>query len=360
MRSQRKAASPTKAKAGQEIKGQLQELESKLADVEDRLADLLAHQPNLLDPSVPDGQSEEANQIIRTVGEPTRFDFSPKDHLTIAESLDLIDVKRAATVSGSRFYYLKGWGARLRLALINFAFAKLIESGFTPFFTPHLAKERTMFGTGYLPFAKDDLYSIQGEDLHLIGTSEQTLVAYHSDELLTAADLPLRYCAYSRCFRTEAGSYGKDSHGIFRVHEFAKVEMIVFARPEESVKAWEAVQAIEEAMAVELALPYRVTEACAGDLSKAASRRFDIEVWFPSQERYREVTSNSNLLDFQTRRLNIRVKDKDGKKFYPHTISATAVTDRHLIAILENGQQKDGSIKIPKVLQEHTGFDRIG
>lgn len=360
LRGKRKGGDEEKREQLRVVKEELELKEEELRTVTADFEALLANVPNLLNEAVPDGKTEEDNTVVKGGETPESLPFDPKDHLELGEALDIIDVKRATNVTGSRFYYLKGQGALLRLALINFAFEKLVKAGFTPFFTPHLAKERTLYGTGYIPFGIGDVYKVEDEDLHLIGTSEQTLVAYHADEIISADQLPLRYCGYSACFRTEAGGYGKDTKGIIRVHEFAKVEIIVFCKPNESPQWMEKIQAIEEEIVENLELPYRVTEACAGDISKAASRRWDVEVWFPAQRKFREVTSNSNLLDFQTRRLNIRAKDKSGEKFYPHTISATAVTDRHLIAMLENGQQKDGTVTIPKTLRPYCGFSQIG
>ena len=236
---------------------------------------------------------------------------------------------------------------------------ELIKKGFTPMITPCLAKERTLYGTGYLPFFADQTYKLEREDLALIGTSEQTLVGYHADETLEAEKLPICYTAYSPCFRTEAGSYGKASRGIFRVHQFHKVEQIIFCKPEDSVNQHLFALENEEMLLQKLGLPYHVVDVCVGDMGAPGYRKYDIEAWFPGFNGYREVTSNTNLTEFQSRRLNIRYKGKDGSKGYVHTISATAATDRVAICILENYQQADGSVIIPEVLRPYTGFDRI-
>ena len=260
----------------------------------------------------------------------------------------------------NRFFYLKNEAVLLRLALVQWTIQELMKEGFTPMFTPHLAKEQTLFGTGYLPFFSDEIYKIEGEDLSLIGTSEQTLVGYHQDEVLPSLEQPKLYAGLSSCFRTEAGSYGKDTKGIFRVHEFYKAELIVVCAPEDSVKWHEKCQEIEERILDGLGLHYRVVNICVGDLGAPGYKKFDCEAWFPGQNKFREVTSNTNITDFQTRRLNIRYKTNEGKVLFPHTISATGMTDRALLALLETYQNEDGSITIPEVLHPWThGIKRI-
>ncbi len=328
----------------------IEKQEKELKKIEKDLFEKMSWLPNLIDSEVPIGKSDEDNVPIKYWGEIPKFNFEPVSHQELGEALDLIDIERAAKITGSRFYFLKNEGVLLRLALINFAFDYLNKQGFTLMSTPHLAKEQTLFGTGYLPFFKDDIYKIEKEDLSLIGTSEQTLVAYHQDEILSEAELPKLYSAYSQCFRTEAGSYGKDTKGIFRVHEFMKVEQIVLCKKEEAEQYHQKCLQNEEALLKALEIPYRVVLICTGDMGAPGYKKYDIEAWFPSQNKYREVTSNTNLTDYQTRRLNIRYRKSDGSLVFPYTISATALTDRHLIAILENYQQSDGSIKIPKVL----------
>ncbi|OGL77927.1 serine--tRNA ligase [Candidatus Uhrbacteria bacterium RIFCSPHIGHO2_12_FULL_54_23] len=333
---------------------ELKRLEEQQNENQEKLNELLSWLPNLFAPEVPHGKNDTDNVEIKRGGTIPAFDFTPKDHQTLGEELDIIDVARAVKVAGTRFYYLKNDGVLLRLALIQYGLKVLMEKGFSPFFTPHLARTRTLFGTGYLPFFKDDIWRVGGEksDLSLIGTSEQTLVGYHQDEILDAAVLPLKYAGLSSCFRTEAGSYGKDTKGILRVHEFYKLEQIIFCLPEESEKWHEFALAIEERFCQELGLPYRVVLVCDGDCGAPGYKKYDIEVWFPAQDTYREATSNTNLTDFQTRRLNTRVKYQ-GKAVYPHTISATGLTDRFLIAILENNQRADGSVAIPEPLQPY-------
>jgi len=271
----------------------------------------------------------------------------------------VIDTKRGAKVAQSGFYFWKGQGAQLCNALFFWAQQELVKKGFTSFFTPCVAKENTLYGTGYLPFFADQTYQLDSEDLALIGTSEQVLVGYHADETLNAGELPLCYTAFTPCFRTEAGSYGKATRGIFRVHQFHKVEQIIFCLPEESEKYHQVCQENEEYLAQQLALPYRVVDVCVGDLGAPGYRKYDMEAWFAGFGKYREITSNTNLTDFQSRRLNIRFKGTDGAKGFVHTISATTVTDRWVIAIMENFQQEDGSVVVPEVLRPYTGFDKI-
>jgi len=333
-----------------ELSNKIQEVEKQVIQTEKDLFDKMSWLPNMLDPDVPDGESDEDNKPITYWGEPTKFNFEPQDHQTLGEALDIIDIERGVKVAQSRFYFLKNEGVQLRFALMQFAFDYLRQKGFTVMSTPHVAKERTLFGTGYLPFFKDDMYKLEGQDLALIGTSEQTLVGYHMDEILEMKDLPKCYTAYSECFRTEAGSYGKDTRGIFRVHEFMKVEQIVFCEPEASRQWHDACLANEEYFLQTLKLPYRVVLTCVGDFGAPGYKKYDTEAWIPSQKRYREMTSNTNLTDFQTRRLNIKYRKKDGTLDYPHTISATGITDRFLLAIMENYQQQDGSIRIPDAL----------
>ncbi len=319
----------------------------------------LAWLPNMLDPAVPDGTDDRDNKELRKVGTVPAFGFKVRDHQELGEMLDILDTKRGAKVAQTGFYYWKGRGAQLAGALYTWTQAELVKRGFIPFMTPCLAKEQTLFGTGYLPFFADQTYKLEREDLALIGTSEQTLVGYHADETLPAEELPCCYTAFTPCFRTESGSYGKASRGIFRVHQFHKVEQIVFCLPEESEKYHLFCLENEETLLQKLGLAYHVVDVCVGDLGAPGYRKYDIEAWFAGFGGYREVTSNTNLTDFQSRRLNIRFKDKDGRKGFVHTISATAVTDRVVIAILENFQRADGSVVVPEVLRPYCGFDVI-
>ncbi len=365
MRSERNKLSEqckTNPEAREKVKAMKDKLkadEERLAVVEKELYELMSWLPNFLDPEVPEGKDDADNKELKKVGQIRDFPFKPKDHQELGELLDIIDTKRGAKVAGSGFYYWKGKGAQLCSAMFQWTMRTLTERGFTPFFTPCVAKEETLFGTGYLPFFAEQTYGLKEGGIALIGTSEQTLVAYHADEMLDAASLPLRYTAFTPCFRTEAGSYGKATRGIFRVHQFHKVEQIIFCLPEDSVRQHQVCLENEEWLLQALGLPYRVVDVCIGDMGAPGYRKFDTEAYYPGFGGYREVTSNTNLTDFQSRRLGIRYKDKDGNKGFVHTISATAVTDRVAIAILENFQREDGSVVIPEVLRPYTGFDVI-
>ena len=352
------AANPEARDRVKQIKLQLGEKENKFDALQERIRQVLIRMPNLLADDVPDGTDDTGNVEIKKVGKIPTFDFPIKDHQQLGEDLDILDIARGAKVAQTGFYYWKGQGAMLAQAFFFWVQKFLVERGFTMFMTPCAAKERTLFGTGYLPFFADQTYNLTGEDLALIGTSEQTLVGYHADDVLDGAELPLCYTAYTPCFRTEAGSYGRASRGIFRVHQFHKVEQIIFCKPEDSVKYHEFCLENEEALLQALGLPYHVVNVCVGDLGAPGYKKYDIEAYFPSFGGYREVTSNTNLTSFQSRRLNIRYKDGAERDFV-HTISATAATDRMIICILENFQQPDGSIIVPEVLRPYTGFDRI-
>ena len=352
------AANPEARETVKQIKLQLGEKESKFDALQERIRQVLIRMPNLLAPDVPDGTDDTGNVEIKKVGTIPTFDFPIKDHQQLGEELDILDIARGAKVAQTGFYYWKGQGAMLAQAFFFWVQKFLVERGFTMFMTPCAAKERTLFGTGYLPFFADQTYNLTGEDLALIGTSEQTLVGYHADDVLDAADFPLCYTAFTPCFRTEAGSYGRASRGIFRVHQFHKVEQIIFCKPEDSVKYHEFCLENEEALLQALGLPYHVVNVCVGDLGAPGYKKYDIEAYFPSFGGYREVTSNTNLTSFQSRRLNIRYKD-GAERDYVHTISATAATDRMIICIMENFQQPDGTIIVPEVLRPYTGFDRI-
>ena len=341
------------------LKDELGRKDAELAKQQGKLQKMLDLLPNMLSADVPDGNTDLDNLEIRKVGEIPKFSFRIRDHQELGEMLDILDTARGAKVAGAGFYYWKGKGAILAQSLFFWVQRELVKRGFTLFMTPCAAKERTLYGTGYLPFFADQTYAIRDENLALIGTSEQTLVGYHADDCLNEAELPLRYTAFTPCFRTEAGSYGKASKGIFRVHQFHKVEQIIFCRPEDSVKFHEECLANEEYILQQLGIPYHVVNVCVGDLGAPGHKKYDIEAWFAAFGAYREVTSNTNLTSFQSRRLNIRYKKADGERDFVHTISATAVTDRVLIAILENFQREDGSVVIPEVLRPLCGFDVI-
>lgn len=353
----------TNPAAREQVKAMKEDLAAKEKRQEELKAQIdaqLAWLPNFFAPDVPAGADDKANVPLRFVGEKPQFAFKPKDHQELFEKLGIIDTARGAKVAQAGFYYWSGKGAQLVDALFFWTKRELISRGFSLFYTPCVAKEHTLFGTGYLPFFADQTFKLADQDLALIGTSEQTLVAYHADETLDGAKLPLCYTAFTPCFRTEAGSYGKQTRGIFRVHQFHKVEQIIFCLPEESPKMHEFCLENEEYLLKQLGLHYRVVNVCDGDMGAPGWKKYDIEAWFAGFGDYREVTSNTNLTDFQARRLGIRYQDKAaGKKGFVHTISATAVTDRVALAILEHYQQEDGSILVPEVLRPFTGFDRI-
>ena len=335
-------------------KNQIKELEDLTRTLEAERYQLWVSLPNLLAEDTPDGVDDSENVEIYKWGTLPSFDFESKTHEDIGKDLDILDLERGAKLAGSGFYFWKGDGAKLAWAIFNLAMNFLVSKGFTLLFTPVVARERTMFGTGYLPFAEDQVYRIEGEDLCLIGTSEQTLVGYHADEIIPEDSLPLCYTAFTPCLRTEAGAGGRAARGAYRVHQFHKVEQIVFCKPEESEKWHQECQKNAEALFQMLEIPYRVVRVCVGDLGAPAYKKYDIEGWFSSFSEYKETHSNTNLLDYQTRRLNIRCKGTSGT-FYPHTISATGITDRASLSILENNQTKDGAILLPKVLQPYMG-----
>lgn len=312
------------------------------------------------------GKDDKENVVAREEGTKRCFEFTPKDYLEIAENLDIIDVKRAAKVSGSRFGYLKKEAAILELALIQLAFNKLIDKGFVPVFPPVMIKPEMMEKMGYIEKNKedewvgDDAYFLKNDDLILTATSEQSIGPMHQGETFDSKELPKRYVAFSNCFRREAGSYGKDTKGILRVHQFDKIEMFGFCLPEESIKEHQLLLSIEEEIMNSLKLPYRVIDICTGDLGMPAASKYDIEAWMPGQNEYRETHSTSNCLDFQSRRLDIRYRKNDGSTDFVHTVNGTAVAvGRILISIIENYQQKDGSFDVPEVLQKYTGFKKI-
>jgi seryl-tRNA synthetase len=333
---------------GAEIKA----LEQELAGIDERIQDLLATLPNLPDPTAPDGDTEEDAVELRVVGDPPQFEFEPRDHLDLGTELGLIDMESAARASGSRFAYLKGDLVRLEMALVQFAFAKLSPRGFLPVVPPVLVREEALFWTGFLPTDRAQIYEIADDDLYLAGTSEVTLAALHAEDLLTEDRLPLRYAGFSTCFRREAGAAGRDTRGIFRVHQFDKVEMLSFVLPEESSAEHERLLEIEEEILRELEIPYRVVNVAAGDLGASAAKKYDCEAWLPGQGRYRELTSCSNTTDYQARRLRCRYRPAAGGSPRPvHTLNGTAVAvGRTLIAIMENHQTGDGSVAVPEAL----------
>lgn len=334
------------------------EQEFKKAEIESELA--MLQLPNLPAPDVEVGKDESENKVIRTWGEPTKFDFKPRDHVELGEILDVIDVKRAAKVSGSRFGYLKGEAAILEFALVQLALETLVKEGFIPVLPPVMIKKEMMQDMGYLEHGgEENMYLLEKDDLVLVGTSEQSMGPMHQGETFAEKDLPRRYVGFSSCFRREAGAYGKDTRGILRVHQFDKVEMFSFTRPDFSDREHEYLLSLEEKLVQILEIPYQVVKMCTGDLGSPAARKYDIECWIPSEGRYRETHSTSTCTDFQARRLGIRFK-KNGQTEFVHTLNGTALAiGRTLIVTLENYQQKDGSVLIPKALQKYTGFEKI-
>lgn len=351
---------PSSAKTtdGKQVKEELKKIEPDLDRLLTEFKQVLAEIPNLPLDDVPEGKDESDNEVVRKWGEPPKFDFEPRDHLELGEALGIIDVERAAKVSGTRFAYLKGDAVLLEFALVRFALDRLSKEGFTPVVPPVLLKEEAMKGMGYMERGgKEDMYVLEEDGLVLVGTSEQSIGVMHKDEVL--GDLPLRYVGFSTCFRREAGSYGKDTRGILRVHQFDKVEMFSFTRPEDGDKEHEFLLSLEEKLWQDLGIPYQVVKMCTGDLGHPVARKYDIEAWMPGQGQYREVTSTSTTTDYQSRRLNIKHKEV-GKTEFVHMLNGTAFAiGRTIIAILENYQQEDGSILIPEVLRPYLGKDRI-
>lgn len=361
LRAQRNTAADAKnIEEGKRVKSELKELELVLGGLSARFEELLCKIPN---PSADDVKvgPPEYNEVLRTVGEIPTFDFPVRDHLELGELTGTIDMDRGTKVAQSGFYYIKGDAAVLELALMQFAVTTMAKHGFLFVISPNVAKERNVVGCGFQARSEKErqIYHIEGEDLDLIGTAEITLVGQHTDEMLDAASLPLRYLGYSSCYRTEAGSYGKDVRGIIRVHEFRKLEMVVFCAPEESDAWHEKLLGIEEEIWKDLGIPYQVVKGATGELGSAATRKYDIEAWIPSQQKYREMTSTSNTTDFQTRGLNIRTKINT-TSVYPHTLNGTVLAlGRAIVAIYENYQNEDGSVRIPKVLQPYMGKEII-
>ena len=343
--------------------GQLAETYKRLLAEADELDEKFQQQwinvPNMADPSSPDGTTEADAVEVHRWGSPPEYGFAVRDHQDLGEALGIIDIERAVRVSGSRFAYLKGKAAQLELGLTRFAMDRLVAKGFTPVIPPVLVREEALFGTGFFPTERDQVYAVERDELFLVGTSEVSLAALHLDEILDAADLPIRYAGSSSCFRREAGTYGKDTRGIFRMHQFNKVEMFSFCHPDRSSEEHEFMLSIEEQVLQELELPYRVVNVAVGDLGAPAAKKYDIEVWVPSQEAFREITSCSNTTDYQARRLRARFRDETGNRLV-HTLNGTVVTSsRTMLALIENHQQADGSVRIPAALQPYVGFDAI-
>jgi seryl-tRNA synthetase len=345
------------------LKAELQGLEQQLGEAEARRQEILDRVPNPPDVSAPHGFTDEDAVELRRWGDPPSFDFPVRDHLDLAQALGWIDMERAAKVSGSRFAYRVGDVALLELSLYRWALARLVAKGFVPVLPPVLVREAAMYGTGFLPTDEVNIYRVERDELYLTGTAEVALAAYHADEILESDALPLRYAGYSTNFRREAGAAGKDTRGMFRVHQFDKVEMYVFTFAETAGDEHEHLLEIEEELIQELGIPYRVVNVAAGDLGASAVKKYDIEGWFPGQERYRELTSTSNTTDYQARRLGIRTR-RDGRPEHVSTLNGTAITARTMIALMENFQDDGGSISVPEPLWEFgaprtLGGDRV-
>ncbi len=355
-----KAAKERDIEKGKEIKAKLTEKEEKFSHLEAELQTLLLQIPNLPKSDVKVGKDESENDVIRKYKEPVQFDFKVRDHLELGELLDIIDVERAAKVSGARFHYFKNEGAILELALARYAIDTLVQEGFTPIIPPVLITQDTMKRLGYMENGgEEDMFRLEKDNLFLIGTAEQAIVPIHRDETLDKKELPKRYVGYSPSFRREAGSYGKDTRGILRVHQFGKVEMVSFVKKGEDDAEHEYLLSLEEKLFQSLDIPYQVIKMCTGDLGFPAARKYDIEAWMPGQNKYREVTSVSTVTDFQSRRLNTKYRE-DGGSEYVNILNGTAFAmSRTPIAILENYQQEDGTVIIPEVLRKYTGFDKI-
>jgi seryl-tRNA synthetase len=370
LRNQQKTASKEVAKLDghartqrlaelKKLSDEIKALDAEHDTVEEKARALLLEVPNLPHSSVPDGAGDDSNVVLRTVGEPPAFDFEVRDHLEIGQGLGIIDTERAAKVSGARFAYLLGQAALLELALVRFAVDRLGAHGFRPVITPVLVRREAMENTGFLPTDEAQIYKLADDDLYLVGTSEVSLAAMHQDEFLDSVGLPLRYAGISTCFRRESGTYGKDTRGIFRVHQFDKVEMFSFTKPEDSWGEHELLLARQEEIFQALEIPYRVVNIAAGELGVSAAKKYDVEAWMPGQNAYREVTSCSNCTDYQARRLGTKLRTDAGAKLV-HTLNGTAIAlGRAIIAIVENHQRADGTVSIPEALRPYMGTNAI-
>ena len=340
------------------LAAKVKEADAKKSASEEAFRNLALRISNLVDPAAPIG-GEADFKVLEEIGTPRKFDFEPKDHVELGKILGAIDVERGAKVSGARFYYLTGVGALLELALVNYAIQMATKAGFTPMIPPVLVKPAAMEGTGFLGQAAENVFHLEEDDFYLVGTSEVPLAAYHMDEILDVTKLPMRYTGYSPCFRREAGSYGKDTRGIIRVHQFEKVEMFSFCKPEDAVAEHQRLLAWEKDFLNAMEIPYRVIDVATGDLGSSANRKFDCEAWIPTQNAYREVTSTSNCSEFQARRLNVRVKAESGTAPVATLNGTLVAVPRMIVSILENHQQADGSVLVPKALQTYLGTDRF-
>ena len=340
------------------ISAEVKTLQATADDAQAELDRLMRTIGNVVEPEVPVG-GEDDYIVVETVG--TARDFAaegiePRDHLALAEGLDAIDMERGAKVAGARFYFLKGVGARLEMGLLGYAMNRAITAGFVPLITPTLVKSEVMAGAGFLDNHADEVYRLEADDLYLTGTSEVALAGYHADEVIDLASGPIRYAGQSTCYRREAGSYGKDTRGIIRVHQFNKIEMFVYCRPDDAAAEHERLLDFEKEMLAAVELPYRIIDTAAGDLGGPAARKYDCEAWVPTQGRYRELTSTSNCTTFQARRLNTRFRGEHGNEVAA-TLNGTLATTRWIVAILENHQQADGSVVVPEALRPYVGLD---
>lgn len=363
LRGERNKLGKKDVEKGREIKKQLKDLEPQLRKVEADFKDLMLQVPSVPAKEVPVGKDEGDNKLVRKWGEVPKFGFKPKSHIELGEALDLLDLERGVKVGGFRGYFLKNEAVLMQLGLMQYALEKLISKGFKPMIPPMLVKEESLINTGHFPWGKADIYKTFNDEKeedarYLAGTAEVPLVSYHSDEILNEKDLPILYAGFSSCYRREIGSYGKDTKGIYRIHEFMKIEQVVLCKNDmkESLEWLEKLADYAEEMLKELKLPYRVMMMCTGDMGEAQIKKYDIETWMPSRKGYGETMSDSLMGESQSRRANIKYRTKDGKTKYVHMLNNTALAGpRILIAIWENYQQKDGSIKVPEVLQKYVG-----
>jgi seryl-tRNA synthetase len=345
-----------------QVAAEVKQLEAQLGEVEEALERVAARLPNLPSRDAPDGMTEEDAALVKEVGEPPRFDFGVRDHLEIGTARGLIEIEAAARTSGSRFAYLMGDLVLLELALVRYAIELVSGEGFRPVIPPVLVREEALYGTGFFPGEREMIYEVPRDELFLVGTSEVSLASLHADQILEPGTLPLRYAGFSTCFRREAGAAGKDTRGIFRVHQFDKVEMFSFVEPSASEAEHERILALQERILGELEIPYRVVNIAAGDLGASAAKKYDCEGWIPSQERYRELTSCSNTTDYQARRLGCRYRPGEGESpLHVHTLNGTAVAvGRTIIALIENRQDREGNFTVPSVLHSYGAPERIG
>lgn len=361
-RQERNKLKKGEIKKGKKIKEMLRRLEPDLRAVEEQFKNLLYEIPNMLADDVPEGKDESDNVEIKKWGKPKKLSFKPKDYQQLGESLGLIDTKTASKVSGTRFGYLKNEAVQLEFALVQFALEMLVREGFIPVVPPVMIKDEMMKGMGYLEHGgEEQAYHLDKDKLYLVGTSEQSIGPMHANEILEAKDLPKRYVGFSTCLRREAGTYGKDTKGIFRVHQFDKLEMFSFIKPQPKAdkKEHDYLLSLEEKLVKALEIPYQITIICTGDLAHPQARKYDLNCWFPAEKRYRETHSTSTCTDYQARRLNIKYREGN-KTDFVHTLNGTAFAiGRTILAILENYQQKDGSVLVPKVLQKYVGFKKI-